>query len=82
MNKHQAHKILEDQKHGLHRYSEHLITTALRLTGDIPDTTTVVVLSDEATGVESIRLGLRQEFEQERHIGAVRRDRSRTSDFV
>lgn len=82
MTKDQAHKILDDQKNGLHRYSEQLITTALRFTGDIPEATTVVVVSDKATGMERIRLGLRQEFEQDRHIGAVRRDRSRTQDFV
>lgn len=82
MNKFQAHKILDDQKHGLHRYSEHLVTSALRLTGDIPEESTVVVVSDESAGVERVRLGLRQEFEQDRHIGAVRRDRSRTQDFV
>ena len=82
MTKFEENKILDDQKNGLHRYSEQLIATALRCTGDIPEASTVVAVSDEAKGVARLRLGLRQEFEQERHIGAVRRSRSRTSYLV
>ena len=82
MTKFEANKILDDQKHGLHRYSENLITSALRCTGDIPEASTVVTVSDAEAGVERVRLGLRQEYEQNRHVGAVRRSRSRTSYLV
>jgi hypothetical protein len=82
MTKDQAHKILDDQKHGLHRYSKHLIIQALRLTGDLSGRVTTIVETDADQGVERMGLGFRKEFEQERHIGAVRRDRSRTIYLV
>lgn len=82
MNKTQAYKILDEQKHGINRYPEHTITEALRCTGDLPSGTSEPSQAHVNTGMERLRLGLRKEFEQERHIGAVRRDRSRTPDFV
>lgn len=82
MNLEKAKQILAEQKDGTNRYPEHIITEALRFTGDLPSGTPKPAQADADTGVEGLGLGLRKEFEQERHIGALRRDRSRTQDFV
>ena len=82
MTKAEAMQILDEQKDGLHRYSEELIATALRCTGDLSGNLARPLEADEDQRVEGLGLGLRQEFEQERHIGAVRRSRSRTSYLV
>lgn len=82
MNKTDAQQILDGQKHGTYRYPKHLITEALRCTGDISGDHRLVVATDAQERMERLGLGLRKEFEQERHIGAVRRSRSRTTYLV
>lgn len=82
MNKTDAQQILDGQKHGTIRYPETIITQALRLTGDISGVTRLVTSPDAEEGLEGLGLGLRKEYEQERHIGAVRRSRSSTTYLV
>lgn len=82
MNFKEANQLLDEQKYGIKRYPEHIITDALRFTGDLSGNLGVVSEPNEKTGVASLRMGLREEIEHERHIGAVRRSGSRTQNFV